>query len=144
MGYELLSSELWALSFWAYAHELMSLWTEELMGYEQKVKKVQKVFMMPWCDDVMIDWLTFFYLSWSVGIGFIQLFQNHSVFNILFTFSTLGPSDTQIRQETAKAQPWANHVEPTGFTNDCHKKVVCATSVSGFRHQLDFVKLLLV
>ena len=62
----------------------------------------------------------------------------------MFTFSTLGPSDTQIRQETAKAQPWANHVEPTGFTNDCHKKVVCATSESGFRHQLDFVKLLLV
>ena len=37
---------------------------------------------------------------------------------------TLVPSDTQIRQQTAKAQPWANHVEPTGFTNDCHQKVV--------------------
>ena len=39
-------------------------------------------------------------------------------------FLTLVPSDTQIKQETAKAQPWANHVEPTGFTNYCHQKVV--------------------
>ena len=38
--------------------------------------------------------------------------------------NTLVPPDTQIRQQTAQAQPWANHVEPTGFTNDCYQKVV--------------------
>ena len=34
-----------------------------------------------------IDWLNEFNLSWSVDIGFIQLSQNHSVWNSMFIFS---------------------------------------------------------